>query len=110
MDTSADRLNLRLVCTEKSPATGMIGAWPALPIVIKDDGDPTKQSVGDIIATLKHSSRICEVSLPHLTSMVWERVVELMQEPFLQLTSLELAAKDEMMTVLPESFLGRSAL
>ena len=109
MDASADRLNLRLVCTGKSPATGMIGAWPALPIVIKDDGDPTNQSAGDIIATLKHSSRVCEVSLPYLTSTVWERLVELMQEPFPQLTSLELAAKDEMTTVLPESFLGGSA-
>jgi len=109
MDTSADRLNLRLICTEKSPATEMIGAWPALPIVIKDGGDPTRQSAGDIIAALKHSSRVCEVSLPHLTSTVWERVVELTQEPFPQMTSLELAANDEMTTILPESFLGGSA-
>jgi len=109
MDASADRLNLRLVCTGKSPATGMIGAWPALPIVIKDDGDPTNQSAGDIIAALKHSSRVCEVSLPHLTSTVWEKVVELTQEPFPQLTSLELATKDELTMILPESFLGGSA-
>lgn len=109
MVASADRLNLRLVCTEKSPATEMIGAWPALPIVLKNGGDPTRGNDGDFIAALKHSSRVCEVSLTHLTSIILERVVELAQEPFPQLTSLELAANhDEMTAIVPESFLGGS--
>ena len=112
MATSVDRLNLRLFCTEKTPGTEMmIDAWPALPIVIKNGGDPTRQSAGDIVAALKHRSRVCEVSLPHLTSTVWQRVVEFTQDPFPQLTSLELAANDDEMTaiVVPESFLGGSA-
>ena len=113
MAASADRLNLRLFCTEKAPAAEMIDAWPTLPIVIKNGGDrdPTRQSAGDIIAVLEHRSRVCELSLPHLTSTVWDRVVEFTQDPFPQLTSLELAANDDETTaiVVPESFLAGSA-
>jgi len=36
MDASADRLTLRLICTEKAHAAEMIDAWPAVPIVIKN--------------------------------------------------------------------------
>lgn len=110
MAASADRLNLRLVCTEISPGTEMIGAWPAIHIVIKNGGDPTGRNDGDFITALEQSSRVCEVSLTHLTSTVFERVVELAQEPFPQLTSLELAANhDEMTAIVPGSFLGGSA-
>ena len=110
MAASADSPNLRPVCTEKSPTTEMIGAWPVLPIVIKNGGDTIRRNGGGFMAALKHSSRVCEVSLTHLTSIVLERVVELAQGPFPQLTALELAANDDEMTaIVLESFLGGSA-
>ena len=108
---SGHHLNLRLVCTGRTPTREMIDAWPSLPIIIKDDGDPTwqRQDAANIFAAFEHSDRICEISLPHVTNILWQQLVEMAQESFPRLTSLELAANDETTVIVPDSFLGGSA-
>jgi hypothetical protein len=70
--------------------------------------------VDNIVAALKHTGkdRVCEISLWDVSSSDLEKILAVMQEPFLALTSLGLAwSADETAKVArgPDSFLGGSA-
>jgi hypothetical protein len=74
-----------------------------LPLLIRGDGHPTD----NIIPVLEHRDRVCKINLIVSPSQL-EKVVAAMQEPFPELLALELMSY-EVVTVLPDSFLGGSA-
>ena len=65
----------------------------------------------NVIAALRQSNRVCQVSLLNLVSWQLEEVLAVMQAPFPELTGLHLSSYDETprAPVIPGSFLGRSA-
>jgi len=91
---SADpsRLNLRLVCTEKIPATEMVGAFAGS---THRHQEQWRRQQGKALATLLPHSRTTVAYVKSRSHM--PRV----QKPFPQLTSLELAANDEMTAIVP---------
>ena len=106
------RLNLILVCTTKTPAGDTLDVWPPLPLVIWShgyygtDGDLTK-GVDNVVAALRYSDRVCRISLAHAPKLYLEELFEAAQEPFPELTDLELSSDGG--PVVPDSFLGASA-
>ncbi len=105
---SPRRLNLRLICTPKTPARHTLDVWPALPLLI--NGSITLSSgADDIIVALKQSNRVCQVFLVCLADRQMEKVLAAMQVPFPELTELRLSSDDETPPVAPDSFLGGSA-
>jgi hypothetical protein len=104
------RLNLELVCTDKTPARGTLDAWPALPLIIRSQGyywtdrEFSTESMDNIIAVLEHSNRVCQIRLTGIPSSDLETLLAAIQEPFPELTSLELSSYEG--PVIPDSFLG----
>jgi len=103
---SPRRLNLRLVCTDKTPARDTLDVWPALPLFIRCYGNYTTKSVDNIITVLERSDRVCQIDLMYIPSSHLEEVLAAMQVPFPALTHLEMSSSDESVTVFPDSFLG----
>ena len=109
---SPRRLNLRLYCTPSTPVTKMLRVWPLLPVVVGDDGDDMWDIWGEhnIIAALKHKDRICELNLLYIPNSKWKKLFAELQQPFPELTRLELMFEDDRAPpVIPASFLGGSA-
>ena len=101
-------LNLRLRCTNRTPARKMLDIWPTLPIVISCHRRPSSPLRGilNIIAALKCHDRVCEISIWDIPNSLLKRY-EAMKNPFPALTSLQLSsADDRCQPVLPDSFLG----
>ena len=115
--TSPRRLNLRLVCTPKTPVKDTLDIWPALPLIVAGDMSPTlsesilSPGTDNIIAALEQSNRVCQVSLWSLLEFQLEKVLATMQVPFPELTDLRLVFDAIFATDLdiPDSFLGGSA-
>jgi F-box-like len=103
---SPRRLNLCLVCSDKTPARDTLDVWPALPLFIRCN--ETVESVDNIVAVLEHSDRVCDIYLDFKGSDL-EKISAAMQVPFLELTSLWLWSNGKMVSALPDSFLGGSA-
>ena len=109
---SPRHLNLRLVSTDKTSVRDMLDVWPLLPLVIhgylSEDAD-----LSNIVAALEHRDRVHEIQLQPVYSPAMEEVLAVMQEPFPELTDLQLLSDgeevDEMAPVIPDSFLGGSA-
>jgi hypothetical protein len=111
---SPNRLNLRLVCTAKTPARDKLDLWPALPLLIRYA--PLEESLDDIVAALELSDRVREIcltpflmsgpNLARVSSSNMERLSAAMHVPFPELTDLRLTSYGEV--VLPDSFLGGS--
>jgi hypothetical protein len=107
---SPRRLNLRLVCTPKTPAKDTLDVWPALPLIV--EGNMVYLSgtrMDDVIAALGQSNRVCEVRLDQVAGRQLEKVLAPMRVPFPELTELELSSIGETLPVIPDSFLGGSA-
>ena len=104
---SPRRLCLRLYCRARTPVREMLGVWPQLPIVIRQDDYP-KLGADSIIAALEHNKRVCEIRLGSgpIPSSQREKVLAAMQAPFPVLTDLRLQSRDETTPVVPDSFLG----
>jgi hypothetical protein len=100
-------LDVRLLCTAKTPARDTLDVWPPyLPLSIWCEGD---YRMDNVTVILECSERVDEIELFDVGSHL-ETVAELMQEPFPELTTLVLHSDyDETVPVLPDSFLGRSA-
>jgi hypothetical protein len=87
----------------------MLDIWPPLPIEIHYFSvDP--QAEDNIIAALKHHNRVRSIWLDEITILL-ERLVAVMQEPFPDLEYLSLRMKwpDGAVPALPNTFLGGSA-
>jgi hypothetical protein len=99
-------LNLQLVHTEKTPMRKTLEVWPPLPIVIKGDYY-SKPGQDNLMATLEHNDRVCEIKLWLISSSLGGRLLAAMQVPFPRLTDLDFWFTDA--SVVPDSFLGGSA-
>ena len=106
---SPTRLNLTLYCKPKKPVREMLDTWPPFPIVI-DDLASSEEGANKIIATLEHNDRVCgiDIYIEELSSSLLGRFARAMQEPFPELTHLELRSANETL-VLPDTFLAGSA-
>jgi hypothetical protein len=102
------RLDLRLLCTGRTPVTNMLHIWPALPIVISATLPLPVSGVTNIISTLQQHNRVCTIRIYGVPNSPWKELAA-MQEPFPALTELWLVSLDTNVTVLPDSFLGGSA-
>ena len=105
---SPRRLDLRLVCTSKTPARDTLDVWPPLPLSIECYGSYPTEQVDNVITVLKRSDRVCQIHLGIQGSQM-EKVSAAMQEPFPELIDLLLMSYDGTETVLSDSFLGGSA-
>jgi hypothetical protein len=103
---SPRRLNLRLLCSDRTPARDTLDVWPPLPLSIECDG--RVGSVDDIVAVLEHSDRVYNIGLWNFKRSDLEIISAAMQVPFPELTDLVLLLIGETMSALPDSFLGGS--
>ena len=101
-------LNLQLICTSRTLARNMLDVWPPLPLRIESFG--TSANVDNIIALLEHKNRVCQIEIYDISSLDLEKLLAAMQEPFPELTRLALQWNEITTAVLPDSFLGGSAL
>jgi hypothetical protein len=114
---SPRRLNLRLLCTYKTPARDNLDVWPPLPLIIQDPyGVPNHwngtSGVDNIIAALEYNDRVCQIILGPLTSSQLEYVTHsaATHKPFPELTHLRLDMYEYgPKPILPDSFLGGTA-
>jgi hypothetical protein len=114
---SPHRLNLRLLCSPKTPAKDFLDIWPPLPLIILDhscisDEKGCTPGLDNIVAALEHNDRVCQIDLGFLTGSQLGYVTDsaAMQKPFPELTDLQLGmfiyGPAEL---LPRSFLGGTA-
>ena len=106
-------LNLRLLCTHKTPVRETIDAWPPLPILVAGFCNE-EWGVDNIVAALEHNDRIreldfCTMYAWNFSSLDMDKVMAAMHRPFPALTYLRLLSKVELVPVDPSSFLGGSA-
>ncbi|KAF8502721.1 hypothetical protein F5888DRAFT_1887397 [Russula emetica] len=113
---SPRHLNLRLLCTSKTPARDTLDIWPPLLLIVPDTKKifiDKSSSVDNIIAALERNDRVCQIQLSYSTSSQLEYVTDspAMQKPFPELTDLWLDAVEYNRpgTILPDSFLGGTA-
>ena len=83
------RLNLQLVCSDKTPVRSSLGIWPPLPTVITQHFYPARD-MDNILAALEHVDRISRIILYYVPSAQMEKVRSEMQGPFPALTHLQL--------------------
>jgi hypothetical protein len=88
----------------------MLDVWPALPLIIVFDGDnnPTG-SMDNFFAALECTDRVCRIDIGIVQSLDLEIFLAVLQQPFPELTHVELASTAETVAVVPDSFLGGSA-
>ena len=103
---SPHRLNLQLICSDKTPVREMLDVWPPLPIVIRHSSR-SNSGWDNVIAALGRNDRVCKIKLE--LDQQWENALEVMQEPFPALTDLTLHSDIEIASVVPDSFMGGSA-
>ena len=106
---SPHHLNLQLVCTARTPARDTLDVWPDFPLFIRCHGDHPIESVDNIIAVLECSDCVCLIELLDISSLQLEKVLAAMQGPFPKLANLNIRSYGELVPVLPDSLLGRSA-
>ena len=104
---SPRRLNLRLVCTLKTPAKDRLDVWPTFPLIVQGMGG-FFFGADNVIAALGQSNRVCQVAFSRLKGWQLEKVLAPMQVSFPELTDLELSSYGET-PVIPDSFLRGSA-
>jgi hypothetical protein len=81
---SPRRLNLRLRCTPKT-----------------EDKD-------NVVAALERWNRVYRIRLSEVNGSSFEKGLAAMQEPFPELMFLQLSSDEELVPIVPDSFLGRS--
>jgi hypothetical protein len=84
-----------------------LGVWPALPLLIRAFHLDLEEGLGEVVAAIKRSDRVREISLENVSSSDLETLSIAMQEPLSELTELQLKSDGEV--ALPDSFLGGSA-
>jgi len=106
---SPRRLDLRLLSTQRRSLEKILDLWPALPIIVRDNGPEfTPRGAKNIIAALKYRNRICEMTLSDVSAPFSEQFLAIFQEPFPELTDLTLSNWWNVKVTLPDTFLGGS--
>ena len=109
---SPRRLDLRLVCTSKTPTGRSLNIWPPFPIILLVEPSypsVTKNGVENIIAALKCRDRISKVDIYQIDGPVFNELVTVLHEPLPVLAHFSLSSYDSSVPALPETFLGGSA-
>jgi len=103
------RLDLRLLCTNRTPVTNMLDIWPVLLIVISARLPLALPASGvtNIISALQQHNRVCTIDINGVPNSLLKEFAA-MQEPFPALTKLWLRSFADNAPVLPDSFLGGS--
>ena len=108
-------LDLKLVCRPWT-RVGLTGVWPPLPIVITNVVDVSLPQDYEFRAATMHRTRVCELKLVRLTSLLVKRIVSVMQEQFPTLIHLFISVNrlDSILSrsgppILPDGFLVGSA-
>jgi hypothetical protein len=86
------RLNLRLVCTEKTHVRDKLCIWPPLSLVIQSEASLTKD-VDNIIAVFELRDRVDRIELFEVNSSPLEMILAAMQKPFPELLFMRLESK-----------------
>src|SRR6266850_5161944 len=109
--SSPRRLNLRLLCTERTPVTEMLDIWPAfLPIVMRNGGEePSDDDAWNVVSALEHPDRVCEIVFEDILSTSLKFFSTAMHGPFPVLTILVLQVGYRWHSFFPDPFLDRSA-
>ena len=107
---SPHRLNLRILCTYRTPVRKNLGVGPAFPIDILLDstGGWGPNAEDNAIAALEYRDRVNSVTLFTTTDTQMEKIAAVMQEPFPVLTRLCMRSCEDT-SILSAAFLGRSA-
>jgi F-box-like len=105
---SPRRLKLRLRCTARTPVRDMLDIWPPFPLVVDDIDGPT-EDMDNVVAALERRDRVDRIRLRWVHGSSLEKVLAEMQEPFPELTFLQLSSSRESVPIVLDSFLGRSA-
>ena len=107
---SPRRLKLRLYCTTRTPVRDMLHIWPPFPLIVDDTASPT-EDMDNVVAALECRDRVDKIYLSEVNGSSLEKVLAAMQEPFPELTFLQLSSSsnEEPVPIVPDSFLGRSA-
>jgi hypothetical protein len=111
---SQNALDLRLLCTERTPVRRTIDVWPRLPIIIEYRHVPSAisqsaipEDLGDLVAALRHNVRVCRITLS-LTGPLVGTVTLAMRQPYPMLTYLRVQSCDDAAPspALPDGFVG----
>jgi hypothetical protein len=111
---SPRRLDLRLVCSERTPVRRSLDIWPPFPISLFSYIDETidEECLDNVIAALEHRNRISSMDIyDGIGASALDKSIAAMLEPFPVLTECALVSSDNSvsMPMLPETFLGGSA-
>src|SRR6266850_5143254 len=109
---SPRRLDLRLVCTDRTPTRTSLDIWPPFPIAITCRFMVGKKSVENVMAAVEHGhDRISHIAINDINSSALEKLAAAMQQPLPTLKSFFFgpSGESESVPVLPETFLGGSA-
>ena len=111
---SPNRLDLQILCTDRTPVRKSIGIWPPFPIAIGYPYPETRiasKNEDNIIAALEHPDRVRYLGL-EIPRFQLKKMVTVMQDPFPVLASLVIILRDGYTGYtpsLPADFLGGSA-
>jgi len=97
----------------------VLDAWPVLPVILRSNNilpnglrhPKSDQRWNNMVAALEseHYNRIREIRVFGMTNLRWDRFAASVQKPFPELTILDVGVKNDVVPVLPDSFLGGSA-
>ena len=113
--TSSGRLDLRLLCTARTPVRKYLDCWPpTLPIAILynclQSSSPLPEDERDIFIALENPDRVCSIELLASNELL-AKVSRVMQVPFPALKYLSLLPMNpfEPTPIVSQGFLGGSA-
>ena len=106
--TSPRRLNLQILCTDRTPVKTNLCIWPAFPIVVHCNSFRGISPEGNVHAALEHPDRVCYVKVD-VKGPKMAKIVALLQEPFPVLKRLEILVKAVYPPILTAELLGGSA-
>ena len=88
----------------------MLDIWPPFPLFV-DHITSRTEDMDNVVAALERRDRVDRIHLYEVNGSSFEKVLAAMQEPFpeLMFLYLELSSKEELVPIVPDSFLGRSA-
>jgi hypothetical protein len=108
---SPHRLNLRIACTNKTPAREKLDVWPRFPIVVSCYCHSIV-SLDNIKAALEHHDRVCQIKLGVHYEFNTAEVFAALEVPFPMLTDLGVRLGSNALDPIlldPVKFLGRSS-
>ena len=109
---SPRRLDLRIVCTDKTPTKTSLDIWPSFLIAIirsPSHSAVDEKGVENVIAALEHRDRISEILLYDISASPLETLVAVMHEPLPALRYAYFSSSGESVPAFPKTFLGGSA-